>query len=87
MRNKIIELLPILFAALYGIVLVYFNRERRMFFLLSGFIMAALGFFLLPREPTLGYVCILLGLEYLVITLYKLRKPKKVPEIDSQRPA
>jgi len=71
MRNKIIELLPILFAAFYGIVLVYFNRERKMFFLLSGFIMAALGFFLLPREPTLGYVCILLGLEYLVIALYK----------------
>jgi len=87
MRNKIIELLPILFAAFYGIVLVYFNRERKMFFLLSGFIMAALGFFLLPREPTLGYVCILLGLEYLVIALYKWRKAKIAPEIDSQRPA
>jgi len=77
MREKTYELLPIFFAAFYGIVLVYFNRERKMFFLLSGIIGIPLGVFLLSREPTLGYVCILLGLEYLIITLYKWRKAKK----------
>jgi hypothetical protein len=86
MRKKTSELLPIFFAAFYGIVLVYFNRERKMFFLLSGVIGVPLGVFLLSQEPTLGYVCILLGLEYLVITLYKWRKAKKAPETDSQRP-
>ena len=77
MRERTSELLPIIFAAFYGIILVYFNRERRMFFLISGIIGVPLGVFLLSREPTLGYVCILLGLEYLVITLYKWRKAKK----------
>ena len=77
MREKTSELLPIFFAAFNGIVLVYFNRERRMFFLLSGIIGVPLGVFLLSIEPTLGYVCILLGLEYLIITLYKWRKAKK----------
>jgi len=77
MREKTSELLPIFFAAFYGIVLVYFNRGRKMFFLLSGIIGVPLGVFLLSREPTLGYVCILLGLEYLIITLYKWKKAKK----------
>jgi hypothetical protein len=77
MREKTSELLPIFFATFYGIVLVYFNRERKMFFLLSGIIGVPLGVFLLSREPTLGYVCILLGLEYLIITLYKWKKAKK----------
>jgi len=75
------ELLPIVFSAFYGIVLVYFNRERRTFFLLGGIIGILVGVFLLSREPTLSYVCILLGLEYLIITLYKLRKAKKAPEM------
>jgi len=87
MRERTSELLPIFFAAFYGIALVYFNRERRMFFLLSGIIGVPLGVFLLSREPTLGYVCILLGLECLIITLYKWRKAKKAPEKDSQKPA
>jgi len=77
MRDKESELLPVFFAAFYGIVLVYFNRERRTFFLLSAIIGVPLGVFLLSREPTLGYVCILLGLEYLIITVYKWRKAKK----------
>ena len=78
MRDKESELLLVFFAAFYGIVLVYFNRERRTFFLLSAIIGVPLGVFLLSREPTLGYVCILLGLEYLIITVYKWRKAKKI---------
>jgi hypothetical protein len=77
MSEKESELLPIFFAAFCGIVLVYFNKERRTFFLLSAIIGVPLGVVLLSREPTLGYVCILLGLEYLIITLYKWRKAKK----------
>lgn len=78
MREKIFGLLPIFYAGFFGIVFVYFNRERRtFFFILSGFIMATLGFFLLSHEPPLAYVGILLGLEYLLISLYKWRKPKK----------
>ncbi len=78
MREEESKLFPIFFVAFYGIVLAYFNRERRMFFLLSAIIGIPLGVFLLSREPTLGYVCIFLGLEYLVITLYKWRKAKKL---------
>jgi hypothetical protein len=88
MRDKVFVLLPILTAVIYGVVPVYFNRKRRAyFFILCGIVITTLGYFLLSREPPLGYVCILLGLEYLVIALYKWRKVKKVPEIDSQRPA
>lgn len=87
MREKTLELLPIFFAAFYGVVLVYFNRERKMFLLLSGVIGVPLGIFLLSLEPTLGYVCILLGLEYLVISLYKWRKATKATETDSRRSA
>ena len=84
MREKIFVLLPILTAVFYGVVPVYFNRKRRMyFFILCGIVMTTLGYFLLSREPPLGYVCILVGVEYLLISLYKWRKAKKTPEIDS----
>jgi hypothetical protein len=73
---------------LYGVVTVYFNRKRRTyFFILCGIVMTTLGYFLLSREPPLGYVCILVGVEHFLISLYKWRKAKKTPEIDSQGPA
>jgi hypothetical protein len=81
MRDKVFVLLPILTAVIYGVVPVYFNRKRRAyFFILCGIVITTLGYFLVSREPPLGYVCILVGLEYLVIALYKWRKAKKVPE-------
>ena len=87
MTDRVFVLLPIITAVLYGVVFVYFNRRRGMlFFTLSGVVMAALGYFLLSREPPLGYACILVGVEYLLISLYKWRKGKKAPEIISQRP-
>jgi len=87
MTDRVFVLLPIITAVLYGVVFVYFNRRRGMlFFTLSGVVMAALGYFLLSREPPLGYACILVGVEYLLISLYKWRKGKKSPEIISQRP-
>jgi len=88
MRDKVFILLPILTAVLYGVVFLYFNRKRgTYFFILSGFVMATLGYYLLSREPPLGYVCILVGVEYLLISLYKWRKAKKAPEKDSHKPA
>jgi hypothetical protein len=88
MRDKVFVLLPILTAVIYGVVPVYFNRKRRAyFFILCGIVITTLGYFPLSREPPLGYVCILVGLEYLVIALYKWRKAKKAPETDSQRPS
>jgi hypothetical protein len=79
-RDKVFALLPILTAVIYGVVPVYFNRKRRAyFFILCGIVITTLGYFLLSREPPLGYVCILLGLEYLVIALYKWRRARKVP--------
>jgi hypothetical protein len=78
MRDRVFSLLPIIATVLYGVVFVYFNRQRGMyFFILSGVIMAALGSFLLSREPLLGYACILVGVEYLLISLYKWRKAIK----------
>jgi hypothetical protein len=75
MRNRVFDLLPIISAVLYGIVFVYLNRQRGMyFFILSGVVIATLGYFFLSREPPLGYACILLGVEYLLISLYKWRK-------------
>jgi len=75
MRDRVFGLLPVIAAVLYGVVFVYFNRQRGMyFFILSGVVMAALGYFLLSREPLLGYACILVGVEYLLISLYKWRK-------------
>ncbi len=81
MRDKVSNLLPILTALLYGVVIVYFNRKRKTFFLLGGIIGILVGVFFLSREPALGYVCILLGLEYLIITLYKWRKAKKASQV------
>jgi len=87
MRDKVFVLLPILTAVIYGVFPVYFNRKRRAyFFILCGIAIIALGYFLLSREPPLGYVCVLLGLEYFVIALYKWRKARKNPETDSQGP-
>jgi len=75
MRNRVFDLLPIIAVVLYGVVFVYFNRQRGMyFFILSGVVIAAMGYFFLSREPPLGYACILLGVEYLFISLYKWRK-------------
>lgn len=84
MREKIFVLPPIFTAVFYGVVPVYFNRKRRTyFFIICGIVITTLGYFLLSREPPLGYVCILVGVEYLLISLYKWRKAKKTPEIDS----
>lgn len=78
MRDRVFSLLPIIATVLYGVVFVYFNRQRGMyFFILSGVVMAALGYFLVSREPLLGYACILVGVEYLLISLYKWRKAIK----------
>lgn len=78
LRDRVFDLLPIIATMLYGLVFVYFNRKRGMyFFVLSGVVMAALGFFLLSREPLLGYACILLGVEYTIISLYKWKKAVK----------
>jgi hypothetical protein len=41
MRNRVFDLLPIIAAVFYGVVFVYFNRQRGMyFFILSGVVMA-----------------------------------------------
>jgi hypothetical protein len=78
MREKVFVLLPILTAVIYGVVPVYFNRKRgAYFFILCGIVVSTLGYFLLTREPPLGYVCIFVGVEYLIISLYKWRKAKK----------
>ena len=77
-REKVFVLLPILTAVIYGVVLVYFNRKRgTYFFVLCGIVITTLGYFLLSREPPLGYVCILVGVEYILILLYKWRRAKK----------
>ncbi len=87
MTDRVFVLLPIITAVLYGVVFVYFNRKRRMyFFILAGFVITTLGYFFLSREPPLGYACILVGVEYLLISLYKWRKGNKAPEIISQGP-
>jgi hypothetical protein len=79
-RDKVFVLLPVITAVIYGVFPVYFNRKRRAyFFILCGIVITALGYFLLSREPPLGYVCLLLGLEYLIIALYKWRKARKAP--------
>jgi hypothetical protein len=81
MKEKVFILLPIVTAVIYGVFPAYFNRKRRAyFFILCGIAITALGYFLLSREPPLGYVCFLLGLEYLVIALYKWRRARKAPE-------
>ena len=75
----------LIFTVFYGIVLVYFNRQRTMsFFLLGGVVGVTMGGLLLLRGSAFGYVCILLGVEYLLLTVYKQRKPKKTHEDGSQ---
>jgi hypothetical protein len=76
-KEKTSELMMVIFSAFYGIVLVYFNRQRTTFFLLGGVVGVTTGGLLLLRESDLGYMCVLLGVEYLLITVYKRRKPKK----------
>jgi hypothetical protein len=76
-KEKTSELMMVIFSAFYGIVLVYFNRQRTTFFLLGGVVGVTTGGLLLLRESDLGYMCVLLGVEYLLITVYKRRKSKK----------
>jgi len=85
-KEKIPLILAVVFTALYGIVIVYFNRHRKTFFLVSGVVGVPVSVYLLSREPILGYVGIILSLEYLLIGLYKWRKTKKDHEISAQRP-
>ncbi|TRO48955.1 hypothetical protein E2P65_01960 [Candidatus Bathyarchaeota archaeon] len=77
LMDRVLTWLPIATAVLYGGVFVYLNRRRgRIFFILAGVVMAAMGYFFLSREPPLGYVCILLGAENTLISLYKWRKAR-----------
>jgi hypothetical protein len=85
-KEKTSELMAVVFTAFYGIVLVYFNRQRTTFFLFGGIVGATMGGLLLRRESAYGYVCILLGLEYLLIALYNWRKSKKSHEMGPHSP-
>ena len=78
MRNRVFRFLPIIARVLYGVVFVYFNRQRgRNFLILSGVGMVAPGYFLLYKKSLLSYIFILVGVEYLFISLYKWRKAVK----------
>lgn len=68
---------PILFGLFYGVILVFFNRQRKSkLFLIGGVLGALLGTYYLSRKPDLGYALLLVGFEYLVITFFKWRKEK-----------
>jgi hypothetical protein len=70
-------ILAVVFTVLYGIVAVYYNRHRKTVFFIGGIIGAPVSYYLLSREPILGYVGFILSLEYLLIGLYKISKQKK----------
>ncbi|MCW4011741.1 MAG: S41 family peptidase, partial [Candidatus Bathyarchaeota archaeon] len=68
------QLLLILFGLFYGVIIVYFNRNRGYItFLIGGIIAILIGGFI-PINRELGLVFLIAGLEYLVIAAYKWRK-------------
>jgi len=86
-RETPLEMFPVIFGLFYGGVLVYINRKRDMkVFLVGGIIGVLVGVFYPANNSLMGIVFILVGVEYLVIAVYKWIKRKKeiVSEIGLQ---
>ena len=74
-RKTLLEMLPVILGLFYGVVLVYINRKRdKNFFLIGGILAVLVGVLYPVNNPILGVVLILLGVEYLLIAVYKWRK-------------
>ena len=72
------DVLPFVLFFVYGGVFVYFNLKRDWrFFFISGILSVSLWFYFISRNPTLRYVFLFVGLEYLLIALYKRSRQKK----------
>ena len=72
------EWMPILFGLFYGVLIVYLNRKRGYrVFLVGGIIAVIMGMFL-PINRELALVFGIMGVEYLVIAVYKWRNPGKM---------
>ena len=86
-RESPLEIFPVIVGLIYGVVMVYFNRQRdRNFFLVCGIIAVLVGVFYPVGNLILGIVIILVGIEYLLIALYKWRKAKEIiPETEVSR--
>jgi hypothetical protein len=77
-KETILGMFPVIFGLFYGMVLVYVNRARdEKIFLVGGIIGGLVGILYLSKNSIMGIVFILVGVEYLVIAVYKWRKKKK----------